>query len=197
MKPTTKASRKPKIHLASQEVIALHVDLVAAAFKKLAFVNVLPSGSIKIDQTATAADLQTLLRFMHQEGTIGSTFRFFMEGDIWNDVQKLIGKRQGIQFLITVFGEELGRRLYWRYRFRGHIASQIPLYNRDYTMTQREVCALVGRDQKTHSTPLYTDQDFDVRENGQVYFNFDANSQHFSVPVPAESITKLVQSTLK
>lgn len=195
--PTKTASHKPKVTLNSQQIIALHVDLMATAFAQVSSVEVLPSGGVDIDKSATIEDLQTIVRFTQQEATISSTFRFYWEGDIWNLVQRHIGKRKGKAFLIGLFGEVLGRQLYWRYRFRGSIACLIPIYSRNYTMTQREILTSLDKMAQPGAPPEYSDVHIMFNSLGQGMFEVDIKNEHHSIPIPAAEVTKLMQSTLK
>ena len=184
---------KPKSHLATQEVITLHVDLIAAAFKSVEL-DILPSGAVEIKPKATEEDLKNILIHCQQEGTICSTLRFFVEGDIWNQIQERLGKRKGIHFLISIFGQELGRKLYWRYRNRGHIAKLVPACMRDYTKSQREILRSLGCATDKLDEPI-SNPEFNINDTGQIYFEFDFRNRHRSVNVPAQQIAKLIRYT--
>ena len=189
---TKSASRKAKIVLDSQQIIALHVDLVTTAFKDLP-VQILPSGSVEINQSATIEDFKSILRFAQQESTIGTTFRFYLEGDMWNQIQERLGRRNGLKFLISIFGDELGRRMQWRLRSRGRIAKLVPIYERDYTMTQRQIIQMVSPESAYHSDPFINTGEFVISETGQVTFEFDFKGSHHSIKPETESVTRLVQ----
>jgi hypothetical protein len=192
----TKSASKPSPRLDSLQIIALHVDLVTTAFRELP-VEIYPSGAVEIDTSATPDDLESILRFVRAEGTIGSTFRVYLEGDLWNQIQARVGKRKGLAFLIGIFGEVVGRSLHQRLRTRGFIAAAIPVHERDYRMTQRELHAAIGSGRRSTVKDEVTNVELIVEKNGQVRAEFDYKSQHLSGRVPAEQVTKLVSFVLK